>query len=46
MLVIVGGTIPGGDADELRRPGVAEVFTPGTSTTAIVDYLRRTWRPG
>jgi methylmalonyl-CoA mutase C-terminal domain/subunit len=40
VLVIVGGTIPGEDADELRRQGVAEIFTPGTSTTAIVDYLR------
>jgi methylmalonyl-CoA mutase C-terminal domain/subunit len=40
VLVIVGGTIPGEDAAELRRLGVAEIFTPGTSTTAIVDYLR------
>ena len=41
MLVIVGGTIPGEDADELRRLGVAEIFTPGASTKAIVDYLTR-----
>jgi methylmalonyl-CoA mutase cobalamin-binding domain/chain len=40
VLVIVGGTIPGEDADELRRLGVAEIFTPGSSTKAIVDYLR------
>ena len=40
VLVLVGGTIPAEDADELRRLGVAEIFTPGTSTTAIVDYLR------
>jgi methylmalonyl-CoA mutase C-terminal domain/subunit len=40
VLVIVGGTIPGEDADELRRQGVAEIFTPGTSTTQIVDFLR------
>jgi methylmalonyl-CoA mutase C-terminal domain/subunit len=39
VLVIVGGTIPGPDAVELRAQGVAMVFTPGTSTTAIVDYL-------
>ena len=31
VLVIVGGTIPGEDADELRRQGVAEIFTPGAS---------------
>src|SRR5436190_8441074 len=29
VLVVVGGTIPNGDADELKRLGVAEVFTPG-----------------
>jgi methylmalonyl-CoA mutase, C-terminal domain len=40
VLVIVGGTIPGEDADELRRQGVAEIFTPGASTKAIVDYLK------
>ena len=39
VLVLVGGTIPGPDAAELRRLGVAEIFTPGTSTSAIVDYL-------
>jgi methylmalonyl-CoA mutase C-terminal domain/subunit len=38
--VIVGGTIPGPDADALREQGVAAVFTPGTSTTAIVEYLQ------
>jgi len=40
VLVIVGGTIPGPAADALREQGVAAVFTPGTSTTAIVEYLQ------
>ena len=40
VLVIVGGTIPAPDAEALRAQGVAMVFTPGTSTTVIVDYLR------
>ncbi len=40
VLVTVGGTIPGDDVEELKRLGVAEVFTPGASTQAIVDYLR------
>ena len=40
VLVVVGGTIPGPDAEALRAQGVAAVFTPGTPTTAIVDYLR------
>ncbi len=40
VLVVVGGTIPAEDAEELRRLGVAEVFTPGAPTSAIVDFLR------
>ena len=40
VLVIVGGTIPGDDARELKDMGVAEIFTPGATTTAIVDFLR------
>src|SRR6187397_3049263 len=40
VLVVVGGTIPVEDADELKRLGVAEVFTPGAPTAAIVDFLR------
>ena len=45
VLVVVGGTIPAGDADELRRLGVAEVFTPGAPTGAIVDFLRSALAP-
>ena len=40
VLVLVGGTIPGPDAEALRAQGVGAVFTPGTPTTAIVDYLQ------
>ena len=32
VLVLVGGTIPADDIVELRRLGVAEVFTPGAPT--------------
>jgi methylmalonyl-CoA mutase C-terminal domain/subunit len=39
VVVIVGGTIPREDAGELKALGVAEVFTPGASTMAIVDFL-------
>jgi methylmalonyl-CoA mutase C-terminal domain/subunit len=39
VLVVVGGTIPSEDAAELKQRGVAEVFTPGAPTSAIVDYL-------
>jgi methylmalonyl-CoA mutase, C-terminal domain len=40
VLVVVGGTIPAEDAEALRAQGVAAVFTPGTPTSSIVDYLR------
>ena len=40
VLVVVGGTIPDDDAAELKRQGVAEVFTPGAPTSEIVEFLR------
>jgi methylmalonyl-CoA mutase C-terminal domain/subunit len=40
VLVVVGGTIPADDAAELKKLGVGEVFTPGTHTREIVDFLR------
>ena len=45
VLVVVGGTIPDEDAAELKRLGVAEIFTPGAPTTAIVDFLRNALAP-
>jgi methylmalonyl-CoA mutase, C-terminal domain len=40
ILVVVGGTIPGDDIAELKRQGVAEVFTPGAPTSEIVEFLQ------
>jgi len=40
VLVVVGGTVPPDDADELKALGVAEVFGPGATTSEIVDFLR------
>jgi methylmalonyl-CoA mutase C-terminal domain/subunit len=40
VVVTVGGTIPAEDIGELKKLGVAEVFTPGASTQEIVDYIR------
>ena len=40
VVVAVGGTIPADDIDELKRLGVAEVFTPGAPTDGIVDFIR------
>ena len=40
VLVTVGGTIPHDDIAPLKELGVAEVFTPGAPTQAIVDFIR------
>jgi methylmalonyl-CoA mutase C-terminal domain/subunit len=40
VVITVGGTIPSDDVPELKRLGVAEVFTPGASTDEIVDFVR------
>ena len=42
VIVVVGGTIPNDDIPELKKLGVAEIFTPGSSVQAIVDYLKST----
>ena len=40
VVVTVGGTIPADDVPELKKLGVAEVFTPGSSTQSIIDFIR------
>jgi methylmalonyl-CoA mutase C-terminal domain/subunit len=39
IVVFGGGIIPDGDIAPLKEIGVAEVFTPGTPTSAIVDWV-------
>ena len=40
VVVTVGGTIPAEDIPELKKLGVAEIFTPGASTQQIIDFIR------
>jgi methylmalonyl-CoA mutase C-terminal domain/subunit len=40
IVVTVGGIIPDADIAELKSMGVAQVFTPGTTTQSIVDWIR------
>jgi len=40
VLVVVGGTIPDADAQELKKNGVTAVFQPGSSLDAIVELIR------
>ena len=40
IVVFGGGIIPDADIAPLKEIGVAEVFTPGTPTSTIVDWVR------
>ncbi|PKB71875.1 MAG: methylmalonyl-CoA mutase [SAR202 cluster bacterium Io17-Chloro-G6] len=40
VVVVVGGIIPAVDRQPLKDLGISEVFGPGTSTGAIVEYIR------
>ncbi|PZS02227.1 MAG: methylmalonyl-CoA mutase [Pseudonocardiales bacterium] len=40
VVVFGGGIIPDADIPELERIGVARIFTPGATTTSIVEWVR------
>ena len=44
VAVFGGGIIPDEDIPPLREAGVMEIFTPGTSTDAIVEWVRNNVR--
>jgi len=39
-LVLGGGVIPQEDIPLLKAQGVQEIFTPGTTTTETIEYIR------
>lgn len=41
IVVFGGGVIPEDDIPGLKAAGVEEIFTPGTPTTATVEFLRK-----
>ena len=41
IIVFGGGIIPDEDIEELKKQGVAELFTPGTPLQDIVEWLRK-----
>jgi methylmalonyl-CoA mutase C-terminal domain/subunit len=45
VLVTVGGTIPTHDIPELKKLGVAEVFTPGAPTSDIIEFIKSSVTP-
>ena len=42
ILLFGGGIIPEEDQQELKRLGVAHMFTPGAPTTDAIEWLRKT----
>ncbi|HHY04217.1 MAG TPA: cobalamin B12-binding domain-containing protein [Thermoanaerobacterales bacterium] len=40
ILVIGGGVIPDEDIPGLKEAGIAEIFTPGTPTSRIVEFIK------
>lgn len=40
IVLMAGGVIPEDDIPGLKKAGIAEVFTPGTSTETIVGWVR------
>lgn len=39
IVIFGGGIIPDDDVVELRAMGVAQIFSPGTTTQAIVTWV-------
>ena len=46
IIVFGGGIIPDDDIAELKKKGVAELFTPGTPLQDIVEWLRKRFPEG
>ena len=40
VLVIGGGVIPAGDIPGWKKAGVKAIFTPGTPTKEIIDFIK------
>ncbi len=45
MVIFGGGIIPDEDIKTLKSQGVHELFTPGTSTQAIIDWVKANVKP-
>jgi methylmalonyl-CoA mutase C-terminal domain/subunit len=41
VILFGGGIIPDEDVKTLKSMGIAELFTPGASTTEIIEFLKR-----
>ena len=41
IFVFAGGVIPDADIRKLEEAGIVAVFTPGTATTDVIEFIRR-----
>ena len=41
MILFGGGIIPDDDKEQLEKMGVAKIFTPGASTEAAIEFIRK-----
>lgn len=41
IIVVGGGVIPDDDIPFLKESGIADVFTPGTATTQIIEFINK-----
>jgi len=41
IIVMGGGVIPEEDIPELKKIGIAEIFTPGTDTRDIIKFIKQ-----
>jgi methylmalonyl-CoA mutase C-terminal domain/subunit len=40
VLVVGGGVIPDSDIPFLKEKGVSEIFTPGTPTSTVIEFIK------
>ncbi len=45
VIVFGGGVVPDDDIQELKKQGVAEIFTPGSSTQDIIEWVKKSVKP-
>jgi methylmalonyl-CoA mutase, C-terminal domain len=45
IVVFGGGIIPDGDIPQLKKLGVSEVFTPGSTTQKIIEWINAHVQP-
>ena len=45
VVIFGGGIIPDDDIEKLQQSGIQGIFTPGTSTENIVDWVRENVKP-